>query len=196
MALNKNVPVKLPWMDFELIMLESYNNKYPILTPIYSFPKQMGNQLVEGATKAIQLKVKGQEYWVTDKEPLNLLVHGEPLNIQLKKKTLTLPFKMTLTKFKMEKDPGTNSPASYESFIRLYGSKKPGLHHVYMNNPLKVDGLTFYQASYSELEDGIYASTLSANIDQGRFLKYLGSLMLVLGAIWHYYIRRKPLLKN
>ena len=61
----------------------------------------------------------------------------------------------------------------------------------YVFNPLQYDGMTFYQASYSDLGNGQYASTFSANVDQGRPLKYLGSLMLVLGAIWHYLLNRR-----
>jgi hypothetical protein len=60
-----------------------------------------------------------------------------------------------------------------------------------MNNPLKVQGYTLYQASYSENQDGSYSSTLTVNVDQGRPLKYLGSLMLVLGAIWHFNLNKK-----
>jgi len=57
-----------------------------------------------------------------------------------------------------------------------------------MNNPLKHDGFTFYQASYSQDNQGNYSSTLSVNVDPGRFWKYLGSLMLVFGSMWHYYL--------
>ena len=57
---------------------------------------------------------------------------------------------------------------------------------------MKHDGITFYQASYSQDEEtGQYSSTLSVNVDQGRFLKYLGSLLLVFGSIWHFVINNK-----
>jgi hypothetical protein len=91
----------------------------------------------------------------------------------------------------MDKDPGTNNPASYESFVALFDGEKNVTHHVYMNHPLKQNGHTLYQASYSQDENGNYSSVLAVNIDQGRPLKYLGSLMLVLGSIWHYQLNRK-----
>ena len=59
-----------------------------------------------------------------------------------------------------------------------------------MNNPLKYDGFTFYQASYFKVGEQ-HGSVLSANIDPGRPFKYLGSILLVLGSLWHYYLRRK-----
>jgi hypothetical protein len=91
----------------------------------------------------------------------------------------------------MDKDPGTNNPASYESFVRLHEEAGPSDHHVFMNNPLKTQGFTFYQASYSELAQGQYSSTFSANVDQGRPIKYLGSLLLVFGAFAHYLLNRR-----
>jgi hypothetical protein len=62
-----------------------------------------------------------------------------------------------------------------------------------MNNPLKYDEFTFYQSSYFPLGPDLYGSALSVNYDPGRALKYLGSLFIVLGSIWHFYIRRKKL---
>ncbi|MBK22764.1 MAG: hypothetical protein CME70_02060 [Halobacteriovorax sp.] len=189
--LEKNQPVDLPWMGFELYLLDFYNDKMPVLTPVPAIPKQMSNRLVQGATKAVKVKIKDESYWVTDSKPLNVLVNGRQVKVFLTKKSITLPFEFVLTKFKMDKDPGTNNPASYESFVRLHEESGPSNHHVFMNNPLKTQGFTFYQASYSDLGEGQYSSTFSANVDQGRPIKYLGSLMLVLGAFWHYVLNRK-----
>lgn len=189
--LEKNKPVDLPWMGFELFLMDFHRNKTPKLTPSSSIPVQMSNRLVKGATKAVRLNIKGDTYWVTNNKSLNLLVDGRQVKIFLTKKSLTLPFEFVLTNFKMDKDPGTNNPASYESFVRLHQESGPTDHHVYMNNPLKTSGFTFYQASYSKIGDGQYASTFSANVDQGRPLKYLGSIMLVLGAIAHYFLNRR-----
>jgi hypothetical protein len=189
--LEKNSPVDLPWMGFELFLLDFYTNKIPTLTPKATFPKQMGNTLVKGGTKAVRLDIKGETYWVTDNKPLNLLVEGRQVKIFLTKKSITLPFEFVLTNFKMDKDPGTNSPASYESFVRLHEEAGPSNHHVFMNNPLKTQGFTFYQASYSDIGQGLYSSTFSANVDQGRPIKYLGSLLLVFGALAHYLLNKR-----
>jgi cytochrome c biogenesis protein ResB len=57
-----------------------------------------------------------------------------------------------------------------------------------MNNPLKTHGYTFYQSSYFLDQAGEYHSVLSVNRDPGRFVKYQGSLLLVLGLIVHFLI--------
>jgi hypothetical protein len=61
-----------------------------------------------------------------------------------------------------------------------------------MNEPLKYRGLTFYQASFQQDTDGTpIASILSVNYDPGRWIKYLGSLILTLGTVLLFYNKRK-----
>lgn len=184
-------PVELPWMGFELTLLRHEDEKFPSQEPFYVTPIQSKGSLIKGNQKSLKVKVRDKEYWVTDDKPISLLIDGKKVNIGITKKVLTLPFEFVLKNFKMDKDPGTNNPASYESFVTLFTSSGPSSHHIYMNNPLKYSGFTFYQASYTPNKDGSYSSTLSANVDQGRPIKYFGSLLLVLGSIWHYVITRK-----
>ncbi len=194
---DKNKKMDLPWMGFELTLLKHSNELVPTNIPVTTTPIQSKGTLIKGETRAAKIRVRGQDYWVTSDRPVSLLIDGKKVDIYMTKKSFLLPFELTLSKFKMDKDPGTNNPASYESFVTLFKNNGTTEHHVYMNNPLKYDGFTFYQASYSQDEQtGQYSSTLSVNVDQGRFLKYLGSLLLVLGAIWHYYLNNRQKTKG
>lgn len=183
--------VPLPWMGFELEMLKMESDLVPILVPEYVLPIQKNGQLIKGQEQALKIEVAGKEYWVRDQRPVSLSIAGQTVNFELAKQTLTLPYEFSLDHFKMDTDPGTNNPASYESFVNVFTSKGPSVHHIFMNNPLKLDGYTFYQASYFQDDNGQFGSVLSANVDPGRFLKYLGSLVLIFGAIWHYRLRKK-----
>lgn len=192
--LNRNQPHELPWMGFELVLEEHQVNKVPALIPQSVLPIQKNNEIIKGATRALEIIVQGESYWVTNQQPVQLLINGKKVVFLLQKESLKLPFEFVLTRFKMEKDPGTNRPASYESFVRLFTEDGPQNHHIFMNNPLKHQGFTFYQASYSQDRQGNYSSTLSVNVDPGRPFKYAGSLMLVFGSMWHYWLnyrRRK-----
>ena len=61
-----------------------------------------------------------------------------------------------------------------------------------MNEPLDYQGYTFYQSSFQEDEMGKpIASVLSVNYDPGRWIKYIGSLLIVFGAIHLFYRRWK-----
>ena len=183
--------VELPWMGFSLSLLAHSDEKVPGHKPVSVLPIQKDNELIEGGLRALEILAGGRSFWVTDAEPLSLLIDGETMRFSLQKESLTLPYELVLSRFKMDRDPGTDRPASYESFVSLFTSEGPREAHIYMNNPLVYGGLTFYQASYSQNGDGSYSSTLSVNLDKGRPLKYLGSLLLVLGGAAHYLLNRK-----
>jgi len=187
----KKEPLELPWMGFEIILTHHEDQKIPAYVPVYKLPIQKNNKLIAGKNKAVKVNALGKKYWIRDDQSITLRVRGEKLKLELEKKSLRLPYEISLTKFKMDTDPGSASPASYESFIQLFTKSGPSDHHVFMNNPLKYEGLTFYQASYFDLGQGQYGSVLSVNYDPGRPIKYFGSLLLVLGSFWHFYIRRK-----
>ncbi len=186
--------VDLPWMGFRISVIQHFENQYPILSPSYVKPIQENSQIIKGDLKAIEIEIDGQKFWVKTNEPIAYTKDGGRIQFELTKKSITLPYEIVLDQFKMDNDPGTNNPASYESFISVFqGNKGTTKHHVYMNNPLKHDSFTFYQASYFQTQAGPFGSVLSVNFDPGRFWKYLGSLLLVLGSIWHYVLRRSHL---
>lgn len=188
--------IELPWMGFKIKLLEHRSDAYPTMVPQYVKPVQDNGQVIKGLTKAVQVAIGDEEFWVKTGEPVAYNQNGERITFELAKKTLLLPYELVLDQFKMDTDPGTTNPASFESFITLFrGNEGSTKHHVFMNNPLKYQNFTFYQASYFQTNEGPYGSVLSVNFDPGRFWKYLGSLLLVLGSIWHFVLRKKPVVK-
>ena len=186
-----NSSISLPWMGADIQLIAHETKKIPFNIPTTTMPIQKRGSLIKGDLRAVQIEILGKPFWVSNYNPLSLNIRGRNVFFEVTKETLNLPFEMALTQFKMDKDPGTNMPASYESFVKLFDGNGTSNHHVFMNNPLKVQGYTLYQASYAEGENGVFSSTLTVNVDQGRPLKYLGSLMLVFGAIWHFNLNKK-----
>lgn len=194
-ASNKG-EVELPWMGFKVRLLEYHDDAYPTRSPVGVKPVQDNGQTIKGNLKAVEVQIGDQTFWVKSSEPVAFSQNGERITFHLQQKSLTLPYELTLDRFKMDTDPGTNTPASFESFVTLFkGNQGKENHHIYMNNPLKHQDFTFYQASYFQTQQGPFGSVLSVNYDPGRPWKYLGSLLLVLGSIWHYFLRRKHLAK-
>ncbi len=186
-----NSSISLPWMGADIQLTAHETKKLPFNVPTTTIPIQKNGSLIKGDLRAVQIEILGRRYWVSNYNPLSLNIQGRNVIFEVTKETLNLPFEIALTQFKMDKAPGTNMPASYESFVKLFNGNGTTNHHVFMNNPLKVQGYTLYQASYAEGENGVFSSTLTVNVDQGRPLKYLGSLMLVFGAIWHFNLNKK-----
>ncbi len=96
---------------------------------------------------------------------------------------------LKLLDFKVGRYQGTTRAASYESRVLV---PEMGEVTISMNEPLYHKGLTFYQSSFDSDESGRPTlSVLSVNQDPGRWVKYLGSLLIVLGSIHLFYFKRK-----
>ena len=191
-----NDEIKLPWMNFKIKLLQHREDAYPTEVPVFAKPIQDNGEIVKGALKAVKINVFGVDHWVRNDKPLSLSDGTRNMQLMIIKSEKRLPYQFTLEKFKMDTNPGTKDPASYESFVSLLDGRAnipSKTHHIYMNNPLKYDEFTFYQSSYFPLGPDLYGSALSVNYDPGRALKSLGSLFIVLGSMWHFYIRRKKI---
>lgn len=186
--------VQIPWMDLKVRLIDTKKGHYPSKQTYYIKPIQQNNEIISGEMKAVKVEIEGISHFVTTDTPLIVMTSKGKRSLFLTSKSISLPYQLNLNKFVMKNDPGTNKAASYESFISLLdgrndlGSRD---HHIFMNNPLKYDGFTFYQSSYYEVSPSNYATILSVNFDPGRPIKYFGSLLLILGTIWHYMIMRK-----
>jgi hypothetical protein len=194
--LEIHAPISLPWMAFKLVPMRIQENTVPTLT--WSAVVPQGDMRTDFAAKIRVVKASNNETLFSDwvggtAEQTITTKDGTTLNIAVSLKRHRLPFSLMLTEFVMKKNPGTNQPASYESFVTVTDK---GLEttkaHIYMNNPLKKGKFTFYQSSYFPLRQSKgFGSVLSVNYDPGRIFKYLGSLLIVLGALLFYLLRKK-----
>jgi hypothetical protein len=97
------------------------------------------------------------------------------------------PFAITLLDFSHDKYPGTDIPKNFSSRIRLKTDDGRGDREVliYMNNPLRHAGLTFYQASF---EKGDTVSILQVVRNPGWVLPYVSCVMMGLGLLVQFGI--------
>ncbi len=105
---------------------------------------------------------------------------------------LVLPFGVKLEQFKIDRYQGTMNPSEFSSIVSVDGAatgEKVVNHPISMNEPLKYGGYTFYQASYIDAQPRPTTSVFSVNQDPGRWLKYWGSILLVLGSAWLFAMK-------
>jgi hypothetical protein len=171
------------WMDFEIRVLQAV----PRGRKIWEYrPHPFKTEVTNSAMK---LRFQGQEHFVELGDVLRLFTDHAVYFLSYSPNRIQIGFPVYLKEFRLGKYPGTLRAASYSSLVEV-----PGLGEVLisMNEPLKHQGLTIYQASYQEGRDGVpIASIFSVNYDPGRGLKYLGSLILSLGVVILFYDRRK-----
>lgn len=76
---------------------------------------------------------------------------GREWEIALRFKRTYYPFSVTLMEFRHDRYPGTEIPKNFSSQVIIThpdkGIEQPAL--IYMNHPLRYEGLTFYQASFA-----------------------------------------------
>ena len=94
---------------------------------------------------------------------------------------------MTLLEFKHERYPGTDIPKDFRSRIHLVNPAKNEDREleIFMNNPLRYDGLTFYQASF---EPGDKVTVLQVVKNPSWLTPYFACLMVGLGLAVQFLI--------
>ncbi len=78
---------------------------------------------------------------------------------------------------------GSSTPRDYRSKIEItdHQSGETQQFEIYMNNPLRYQGETFYQTSYQDLGDGKEASTISVVDNTGWMLPYIACMLVTFG---------------
>lgn len=140
------------------------------------------------STSALQFTFKGQSYWLGLNSVLRVYLTDRMYIVRYGNRQLDLAFPLKLKEFKVGTYEGTERAASYESLVEV---PDRGDVRISMNEPLQFQGFTFYQSSFEKNEKGQpTASILSVNHDPGRWIKYVGSMMMVLGSIILFYFKR------
>ena len=110
---------------------------------------------------------------------------GRTGTLDLRPRRERLPCILTLRKFTHEVYPGTDIPKNFSSLVHISNPAKGEERDVLirMNQPLRYEGMTFYQASYGE---GDRLSILQVVRNPARRLPYLACSLVALGLLAHF----------
>ncbi|HKP95961.1 MAG TPA: cytochrome c biogenesis protein ResB [Fibrobacteria bacterium] len=147
--------------------------------------------LMEAGKPDKQILLYGQEL-----QTLRLTLDGKAVSAQLRLKHYPLGFSLHLTDFVKNVHPGTDIPSSFESYADLAegGSSRPV--KVWMNNPLRHAGYTFFQASYAQAQGMAEKSTFAVVTNPGRVMPYISSLVVFGGLLLHFLIKLVPFIRR
>ena len=173
--------------DFSFVPLSYHKSARVGLTSTAEKPKD--NDEVKDDVLVINLQVgeENQEINLLYREgflPIHnpVKVGGLDFHLAYGAVPIELPFMIGLEDFQLERYPGSESPSSYASEVKVYdeGEEKP--YRIFMNNVLDYGGFRFFQASYDTDELG---TVLAVNHDQlGTRISYLGYVLMGLGMFW------------
>jgi hypothetical protein len=115
-------------------------------------------------------------------------VEGRHVDIALRFKRNYKPYTMQLIDFRHDKYPGTETPMNYSSDVRLVDAARGEDRQVriYMNNPLRYQGETFYQSSFLEGDSG---TVLQVVKNPGWLMPYLACAIGAIGLTVHFGVK-------
>lgn len=84
---------------------------------------------------------------------------------------------------------GTDTPRDYSSFIRIVDEDtgEDRRERVWMNNPLRYRGETFYQSNYTPLPNGKEMTGIQVVQNSGWLIPYLACSITALGMLAHFF---------
>jgi hypothetical protein len=129
--------------------------------------------------------------WVVGKgrgqiPPQSFTYAGHTWNIAFRFKRNYLPFSLKLLKFSHDVYAGTDIPKNFSSLVRLGGEGAAGDRDIliYMNNPLRHDGLTFYQSGYDPDKDTV--TILQVVRNPSWTLPYVACAVMAIGLVLQF----------
>ncbi|HEX7878461.1 MAG TPA: cytochrome c biogenesis protein ResB, partial [Candidatus Eisenbacteria bacterium] len=132
---------------------------------------------------------------LTDVPPQPVTVDGRTVDMALRFKRVYKPYSMSLIDFRHDTYPGTETPMNYSSDVRLVDAAhgEDRQVRIYMNNPLRYRGETFYQSSFLEGDTG---TVLQVVRNPGWLLPYLACAIGAFGLMLHFGTRLMAFLRR
>jgi hypothetical protein len=117
--------------------------------------------------------------------PDHIEINGKEYQIHLRAKRYMMPMTLKLQKFEHKRFTGTNTPMAFSSRLQLVD---PIQHEdreltISMNQPLRYDGKTFYQASFANDDQ---TTILQVVRNPAAILPYIACIMVTLGMAYHF----------
>ena len=127
--------------------------------------------------------------------PQSFTHEGRTYLLTMRLRRQYLPYAFTLKQFRHDVYPGTDIPKNFSSLVQVVNPSQKESREVliYMNQPLRYEGKTFYQASFGKNDT---LSVLSVVENPGWLLPYVSCVLVSLGLLVHFAIVLRRSLKR
>ena len=117
--------------------------------------------------------------------PQQVSLNGKTYNLYLRYKRTYKPYTIYLKDFRHDIYPGTEIPKNFSSDVRLTDPSRDVNREVtiWMNNPLRYEGETFYQSGVLGRDEG---TVLQVVRNPGWEMPYVSCVMVSLGMLVHF----------
>jgi hypothetical protein len=128
-------------------------------------------------------------------QPQTFTANGRAYSLQLRLERFYLPFSLRLLRFQHDVYEGTDIPKNFSSRL-LLNHPDTSEHRevlIYMNDPLRYDGRTFYQASFDPDNQGTILQVVK---NPGWLTPYLACVLIATGMVVQFLSHLIPFLRK
>ena len=163
-------------------------------------PRETGMNRIDMPSAIVEVVANGGSLgtflvsgWLDQPQPFTF--NHRSYEMLLRQERYYLPFSLHLIEFRHDKYPGTDIPKNFSSRVRLQNLENGEDREVriFMNNPLRYAGETFYQASFDADDHG---SVLQVVHNPGWLTPYLGCMLVATGLVIQFLSHLIPFLKR
>jgi ABC-type transport system involved in cytochrome c biogenesis permease subunit len=129
----------------------------------------------------------------------SVTIDGKPYQILIRFEHLYRDYKIKLLDFKAEYYPGSPTPKNFESDIEIKDPSIEGTRkaRIWMNNPLRYRGLTYYQSSFTPADSqGREMTILQVVANHGWMIPYVSCMIVAVGLFYHFGLALLRFLKR
>ncbi|MDA1164099.1 MAG: cytochrome c biogenesis protein CcsA [Planctomycetota bacterium] len=124
--------------------------------------------------------------------PNRVVVDGQTWDVYLRFKRHYKPYTVQLKDVSKTDYVGTSTPRDYRSVVRIVEPKagEDFEQHIWMNNPLRYAGETFYQSNYGPPDPVTQkeSTTLAVVSNTGWMIPYVSCMIVATGMLAHFWI--------
>ena len=142
---------------------------------------------IEAVLRTGQKKI-GRYLFSQHLKPQSIEVDGKTYDVTLRFKRTYVPYSLHLTDVRFDKYIGTQTASNYSSDVRLvaFDGSVDRKVHIWMNNPLRFAGKTFYQSSVNQGDDGVEQTGLQVVTNTGWMIPYIACMVVGIGMFYQF----------
>ena len=185
--------IETGWMDFKF-SVSQFLPKAELIKNYKKVPEMPGEGKPPPAIHlSLATATATQDLWLASGSEEKIRLGDRELRVVYAPKAKPLGFELKLDDFIMTTYEGTQDAASFQSRVTLLDDKNSHQQEylISMNEPLSYGKYKMFQASYQKIPGEPDRSIFSVAYDPGIWVKYAGSLIMVLGIILMFFF--KPL---
>jgi len=201
--IDMNKPLPTGWADWQLIVDKAmpHAGQWMDFAPVKAEKKSTSlaaADLPDGVRIRIQQSGATFEQWVPAGWQIAVPTSPKETQIAYGWKTVPLPIGLELLDFEVKRNEGSDSPAGFKSTLRVVTADgQTATGSCWMNNPFSYPGawwrtwtgLTYKISQASWNPENLAQSTVQILRDPGWLLKWIGSLLVVVGVFMMFYLQ-------